>query len=197
MAEFEQDVAESAAAFGGISSQAAQASNARRRQIADMNIRAGTQQIRMQNVEARNQLARSLNEYKGQQAAARAFRGTEAGAGVGTGAAAIDRATAATADQAAIAEANAAAQEASLVASQQFIEQDPIQAAIQGGVQGLQFGTQIASALLQEGEVETRQRSTAIGINPLGGTEFENTITSFLDIPGLDLGEMFGDFLGD
>jgi len=111
---------------------------------------------------------------------------------VGTGAAVSDAATAQAADQAAIVEANAAAKEVALIVNNQPQLEDPVLAAIQGGVQGLNFGTQIAQALLDEAEIATSMSSHGAGIGPGGIEVFSNTIGHDLEIPGLDLSELFG-----
>jgi hypothetical protein len=200
MSQFESEIAGTAQAFAEISSRAAVAGNIQRAQIAQTNISTGTAQIRLEETAARRSIARQLASYQGSQAAARAFRGT-GGGDIGSGAALSDAATAQAADQVALVEANAAAKEAALIASNQFITEDPVLAAIQGGVQGLEIGTNIAQSLINEGEVRQRQSSQQVGNTGAGGgptlPTFSNTITTILDIPGLDLTELFGDLFPD
>jgi hypothetical protein len=189
-------IAGTSKAFAEISSRAAVAGNIERQRVAEGNIRAGTNQIRLEETTSRREIARNLAMFQGQQAAARAFRGT-GGGDLGSGAAVSDAATAQAADQAAIVEANAAAKEVALIASNQFHKEDPVLAAITGGIEGLNLGTQIAQALIEEGEVKTRTSSRQFrSTGGQGPAMFNNTITSFLDIPGLDLTALFGDLLG-
>lgn len=186
--EFQSDIAGVATAFGTMASRATAAANAERLRVAEGNINAGTNQIELEERASRSQVSRALAQHQGSLAAARAFRG---GGALGTGSAASDAATAAAADQAAIIEANAAAKEVALIAANRPQLDDPVLAGIQGGVQGLNIGTQIATALLNEAEVSQSQSSVAIGSGPQGIPVFQNIISSFLDIPGLDLAELF------
>lgn len=190
--EFQSNVAGAATAFAEISSRAAASSNIERLRIAEGNIRAAENQIRLEESAARSNISRSLAQYQGSQAAARAFRG---GGTAGTGFAVSDAATAQAADQVAIVESNAAAKEVAAAAANQVQLEDPVLAAIQGGIEGINFGTQIARALLEEGEVVQRQSSRQLGGGGAAGDPtfpvFENTISSILEIPGLDFGEFF------
>ena len=196
MAEFESDIAGAATAFAEVSSRAAASANVQRLRLAEGNIRAGTQQIKLEESVNRRTVARALNQFQGSQAAGRAFRGT-GGGDIGTGAAVMDAATAQAADQAAVIEANAAAKEIALVVANQPILEDPMLAAIQGGVQGLNIGVQIAQALIGEGEVTTSQSTRQLGGSGAFGAPsfpvFQNTITTDFEIPGLDLSELFPD----
>lgn len=190
----QQQVAGTAAAFANISGRATVASNANRLAIAQQNIAAADQQTTLQETTSRRDIARSLAQFQGQQAAARAFRGA-GGGDLGSGAAVSDAATAQAADQAAIVESNAAVRRVAAVAANQFVPDDPMLAAIQGGIEGLGLGTQIMQALLSEAEVGTSQFSRAANnLGPDGIPVFDNTINTFLEIPGLDLGELFGGF---
>jgi hypothetical protein len=194
MTQFSEDIAESGVAFAEISSRAAAAGNLRRIQTAQGNIRAATDQINLEETTQRREIARSLAQYQGQQAAGRAFRG---GGALGSDFAVADAATAQAADQAAIVEANAAAKEIAAIAANQPVLEDPILAAIEGGVQGINFGTQIAQALLEEAEIGSRQSSIQLHGDPGTPPTFQNFFTQYLDIPGLDFEELFGDFFGD
>lgn len=190
----QQQIAGTAAAFANISGRATVASNMNRLAIAQQNIRAAEDQIQMQETVARRDIARSLAQFQGQQAAARAFRGAGTG-DLGSGAAVSDAATAQAADQAAIVEANASVQRVAAVAQNQFIPDDPMLAAIQGGIEGMNLGLQISQALLSEAELGSSQFSRAQNVLGPGGLPvFENTIRTFLDVPGLDLEDLFGDF---
>jgi len=191
MAELQDEIAGSATAFAEISSRAAAAANVNRLRAAERSITAGQTQIDMERSTQRREIARNLAQFQGQQAAARAFRGT-GGGDVGTGAAVSDAATAQSADQAAIVEANAAAKEVALIVANQPQLEDPVMAAIQGGVQGINFGTQIAQALLDEAELATTMQSYGAGYGPGGIQVFSNNIGYNLNIPGLDLTELFG-----
>lgn len=190
--EHQSEVAGTTTAFAQLSARAAESANVQRLQIAKGNIRAGKNQIRLEETKARRDIARQLGTWQGHQAVSRAFRGA-GGGDLGTGSAVFDAATAQAADEAAIIEANAAAKEVALIAANQPMLEDPILAAIQGGVQGLQIGTQIAQALLDEAEVKTRQGSRQLNTGPGGFPTFENTISTILEIPGLDLKDMFKD----
>jgi len=178
-------------AFATASSKAVSSSNLRRLQIAEGNVQAAVGQIELEETVQRREVARSLALFQGEQAAARAHRG---GGFLGTGSAVSDAATAQAADVAAIIEANAANKEIAAVAANQVILDDPVLAAIQGAVEGMSIGTQIASALIEEAEVKTRQSSLMID---RGGASniptYENIITSYLEIPKFDLGEIIGD----
>ncbi len=200
MSEFQSDIAGSATAFASISSRAAAAANIQRMEIAQGNIRAGTDQLQLEETASRRAVARSLAQFQGSQAAARAFRGA-GGGDVGSGAAVSDAATAQAADQAALIEANSAAKEVALIAANRPVMEDTTLAAIQGGVQGLQIGTQIAQALMADAEVTTSQFSNQVGFTGAGGgptiPTFQNFINQTLEIPGLDLTELFGDLFGD
>jgi len=191
MAELQDEIAGSATAFAEISSRAAAAANVNRLRAAERSITAGQTQIDLERSTQRREIARNLAQFQGQQAAARAFRGT-GGGDVGTGAAVSDAATAQSADQAAIVEANAAAKEVALIVANQPQLEDPVMAAIQGGVQGINFGTQIAQALLDEAELATTMQSYGAGYGPGGIQVFSNNIGYNLNIPGLDLTELFG-----
>lgn len=187
MAEFEDQIGQTTLGFAEVSSRATAASNARRLDIAEGNIQAGVNQIELQETVQRREVSRSLAQFQGGQAASRAFRG---GGGLGSGQAIVDAATAQAADQAAIIEANAANKEIALVAANQVKLDDPVLAAIRGGIEGLNLGTQIANALIQEAEVKQRQSSRQI---EAGGAlripTFQNTITNVLEIPGLNINE--------
>lgn len=194
MENMQEQVAGTAAAFANISGRATVASNQNRLQIAQQNIQAAENQIDLEETSSRRNISRSLAQFQGQQAAARAFRGT-GGGDLGSGSAVSDAATAQAADQAAIVEANAGAKRVAAAAANQFMPDDPLLSAIQGGIEGLSIGTQIAQALLSEGEIETSQFSRAQNnLGPGGVPVFDNTINTFLDIPGLDIGELFGGF---
>jgi len=190
MSEFQGDIANVASTFAGVTSKAAASRNLSRLKTAEGNIAAGTNQIELEESAARKSISRSLAQFQGSQAAARAHRGTSAG---GSGFAIGDAATAQAADQAAIVESNAAAKEIALVAANQVEFEDPVLAALQGGLQGLDIGTQIASALIGEAEVQTVQHSTQLQntgpVNVNAPPTFQNTISSVLNIPGLDIGQ--------
>lgn len=202
MAEFENEIGGLATAFAGVSSRATAESNRRRLEIAEGNITAGRQQLDLEKRVQRRQIARELAKFQGAQAAARASRGGGGGS-VGSGGAVDFAAQRASAEQAAIVEANAANKEIALTAANQVTFDDPVLAAIQGGIEGMNLGTQIAQALISEAEVKTRQSSKQIGTGGAGGggptiPTFENTITSFMAIPGLNINDFlsgidFGD----
>jgi hypothetical protein len=190
MSEFQGDIAGVATTFAGVTSKATASRNLSRLKTAEGNIRAATDQIDLEESVARKQISRSLAQFQGSQAAARAFRGTgQAGTGFAVG----DAATAAAADQVAIVEANAAAKEIAVTAANQVEFEDPVLAALQGGLQGLDIGTQIASALIGEAEVKSKQSARQLQstgrVNVNAPPTFENTITQILEIPGLNIGE--------
>lgn len=196
MSEFENDIGGMSVAFAEVSSRATAASNLRRLKMAEGNITAATNQIELEEATARSAVAKALAKFTGSQAAARAFRG---GGGLGSGQAITDAATAQAADQAAIIEANAANREIAVIAANQVTMDDPVLAAIEGGIQGLSLGTQIANALIDEAEVTQRQSSQLI---EQGGAlhipTYSNTITSVLETPGFDINEFLSGFnLGD
>ena len=187
----QQQVANSASAFANISGRAAVASNLNRTNIAQQNVRAAENQIQLEETTNRSAIARSLAQYQGQLAAERAFRG--GGGSLGSGAAIGDAATAQAADQAAIVESNASAKRVAAAAANQFMPDDPLMAALQGGIQGMDFGMQITQALMSEAEIGSSQFSQAANnLGPGGIPVFNNTIRTFLDIPGLDLTDLFG-----
>jgi len=192
MAELQDEIAGSATAFAEISSRAAAAGNVNRLRAAERSITAGQTQIDLERSTQRREIARNLAQFQGQQAAARAFRGT-GGGDVGTGAAVSDAATAQSADQAAIVEANAAAKEVALIVANQPQLEDPVMAAIQGGVQGINFGTQIAQALLDEAELATTMQSYGAGYGPGGhsGVQQQHRLQPQHSRP-LTLTELFG-----
>lgn len=190
--EHQSKVAGVSTAFAEVSARAAHAANVQRQQIARGNIRAAEDQINLEETTARGEVARHLSTWQGHQAAARAFRGAGAG-DIGTGGAVSDAATAQAADQAAIIEANAAAKKVAVRVANQPMLEDPVLAAIQGGVQGLNIGTQIARALIEEADVVTRQSSRQLTVDPGMYPTYENTFSSVLEIPGLDLQELFQD----
>ena len=196
MSEFESEIAGSATAFAEISSRAAASANVQRLTLAEANIRAGTQQIELEESVNRRTVARALATFQGSQAAGRAFRGA-GGGDIGTGAAVMDAATAQAADNAAVIEANAAAKEIALIVANQPILEDPVLAAIQGGVEGLNIGVQIAQALIGEGEITTSQHAVQLGGTGAAGAPafpvFQNIISTAFEIPGLDLSELFPD----
>ena len=189
MSEFQGDIGGVASTFATATSKATSARNLSRLRTAEGNIRAATDQIELEETQQRKQISRSLAQFQGSQAASRAFRGASQS---GTGFAVGDAATAQAADQAAIVESNAAAKEIAVTAANQVEFEDPVLAALQGGLQGLDIGTQIASALISEADVVQRQSSYQMQntgpVNAAAPPSFKNTITSVLDIPGLDLG---------
>ncbi len=195
MSEFQSDISGLAGQFARVSSEATASSNLQRLQIAEGNVRAATDQIELEETVGRREIARSLAAYQGSQRAARAFRGTGF---AGSGDATVVASTQAAADQVAIVESNAAAKEIATLAANQVVFDDPVLAAIQGATEGLNIGTQIAQALIAEGEVETRSSSRQLqsfdSVNGIAPPTFQNTITSFLEIPGLDLGDIDFDF---
>jgi hypothetical protein len=186
MAEFESEIGNLATTQAGISSRAVAASNVRRLQIAGQNRAAAVGQIDLEKRVQRREIARQLAQFQGAQAAARASRGGDGGS-VGSGQA-VDFA-AARAEQAAIAEANAANKEIAVLAQTQVQLDDPMLAAIQGGIEGFSLGTQIANALISEAETTTRQSSQQLNSGPGGLPTFQNTITQILKIPGLNIEE--------
>ena len=178
MAEFESEVGGVALAFAEINSKATAFANLQKLQVAQNNIAAAKGSITLEETAQRNAISRSLAQWQGSQAAGRAFRGT----GAAGGGLSFDNAAAAqAADQAAIVESNAAAKEMAAIANNQVIFDDPVLAAIQGGIQGLEIGSQIAQTLIQAGEVHQNILQTP------WGTFIEN----FLEVPGFDLGDLF------
>lgn len=192
MGEFQEEIGGAASAFAGVSSKAAAAANLRRIQMAKANITAGSHQIALEETQARKEVARNLAQYQGQQAAERAFRGAGGGA-VGSGSATWDAANAQAADTAAIIESNASAKKLALIAANQPELEDPILAAIQGGIQGLNIGAQIAQSLLESAEIKTS--NSAKQMNSVGtfAPTWQNFVKTQLKVPGLDLGDLFGD----
>lgn len=190
MSEFQQDIGNVATTFAGVHAKAAASGNLARLKTAQGNVQAATNAIGLEESATRRNISRSLAQFQGAQAAARAHRGTSA---TGSGVAVGDAATAQAADQVAIVEANAAAKEIAAIAANQVQMEDPVLAALQGGLQGLNIGTQIANALIGEAEVVTQQSSQQIPnqgpLNVNAPPTFQNTVTSILQIPGLDLGE--------
>ena len=190
MSESAGDVARVSGTFASAFSEATSSRNLSRLRTAQGNVRAAGNQIELEESSQRTAISRSLAQFQGSQAAARAYRGTgQAGTGFAVG----DAATAQAADQVAIVEANAAAKEIAAVAANQVTFEDPVLAALTGGLQGLQIGTQIASALLADSETVTHQSSTQLQntgpVNISAPPTFENTITQIQEIPGLDIGE--------
>ncbi len=188
MSEFQSDIAAVSTTFALAQSKAVSSRNLARLQVAEGNITAATGSIQLEESAQRKAIARSLAQFQGSQAAARAFRGSS---DLGTGFAISDAATAQAADQVAIVEANAAAKEIAVVAQNQVIFDDPVLAALQGGLQGLNIGTQIAAALIGEAEVTTRQTSEQLQntgpVNVRAPKTFKTTVESILKIPGLNL----------
>ena len=190
MTEFQSEIAGVASTFASITSKATAARNLSRLQTAEGNISAATAQIKLEESATRRAISRSLIQYQGSQIAARAHRG---GGFAGSGEAISSAAAAQAADQVALVEANAAAKEIAVIAANQVELEDPVLAALEGGLQGLQIGVQIANALLGDAEVITRQSSQRLR----GGRRtksnapptFQNIITEILDIPGLNIGE--------
>jgi hypothetical protein len=188
MAEFESEIGNLATTQAGISSRAVAASNVRRLQIAGQNRDAAVGQIDLEKRVQRREIARQLAQFQGAQAAARASRGGDGGS-VGSGQAVDFAAARAAGEQAAIAEANAANKEIAVLAQTQVQLDDPMLAAIQGGIEGFSLGTQIANALISEAETTTRQSSQQLNSGPGGLPTFQNTITQILKIPGLNIEE--------
>lgn len=188
--EFQSDIAGVATAFAGVHSKAASARNLARLKTAEGNIAAAQGQIDLQESAQRRAIARSLAQFQGSQAAGRAHRGGDGG---GSGSAIANAAFAQASDQVALVEANAAAREIAVIAANQVEFEDPLLAALEGGLQGLSIGTSIAQALMAEAEVVTRrgsyQLATTGPFNASAPPTFKNTITSILEIPGLDLGD--------
>lgn len=187
MAENEAGIASIASEFANISSRAVSAGNRRRLDVARGNIEAAEGQIELEETTQRREIARELAVFQGSQSASRAFRG---GGTTGTATRVADAATAQAADQAALAEANAAARRVSVAAANQVMLDDPVAAAIEGGLQGLSIGTQIAQSLMEQAEVTEKQRSRLVEGTGTGGPTaipvFRNTITSTLNTPGFD-----------
>ncbi len=169
--------------FAQISSKATIEANRRRLEVAGANRAAGQAQIDLEERVADRRISQTLSKFQGEQAAARAFRGG------GAGGAADSAAAAQAGDEAAIVSANAANKSVALAAQTQVILDDPVQAAIQGGIQGMGFAQQILSSLVESAEVVQRQSSRQVdSFGSAGKTPtFTNTITSILQIPGLDL----------
>lgn len=193
--EYQSEIGEVATSFAQVSSSAVAASNAQRLQIAEGNIQAATNQINLERDVNRREVARSLAKFAGEQAAARAFRG---GGSVGSGTAIGDAATAQAADQTAIIEANAANKVIAAKAANQVVLDDPVLAAIQGGIEGVNIGTQIAQSLLSEAEVTQWQSSQQIDVG--GGIgwyhipTYQNTITNLLNVPGFNINDFLQGF---
>ena len=191
MAEFQNEIGGLATGFAELSSRATASSNLRRLEIAQGNVNATTDQIRLEETTQRQNIARELAMFSGSQAASRAYRG---GGSVGSGFAIDSAAAAHAADQAAIVEANAANKEIAVIAANQVMMDDPVLAAIQGGVEGMNMGMGIANALLSEASVRQHQWSQQIGSGGVNApSSYQNYISSILDIPGFDI----NDFLGD
>lgn len=187
MAEFESEIGGLATAFAGVSSRATAESNLRRIEIAEMNRAAATGQIDLERRVQRREIARQLAQFQGAQAAARASRGAGGLGAVGTGGAVDYAAQRAAGESAAVVEANAANKEIAVLAQTQVQLDDPVLAAIQGGIEGFGLGTQIAQALISEAETVTKQSSQQLNSGPGGLPTFQNTITSILKIPGLNI----------
>lgn len=178
MAEFQEDIAEVSGGFAEIFSKAAVSQNIQKLRIAEGNIGAATDAIRLEKETGRRAVAQALAKHTGAVAAHQASSG---GGVKGSGEALIDSATFQAADQAAILEANAAAKEAAVIFKNQPILEDPILAAIQGIRVGSEIGISIATALFNEAEIHNFS-------SPAG-------FTSIFDVPGFDIQD-FLDGLG-
>lgn len=190
--EFQDFVAGAGGEFARISSVATASSNKRRLEVAQANRAAGEAQIGLEARVANRNISRSLSKFQGEQAAARAFRGG-GGTAAGSAFAVTDAATAQAGDEAAIVAANAANKEIALAAQTQVILDDPVLAAIQGGIEGVNIAQSILGSLVQGSEVITRQSARRLSsAGAAGGPTipvFKNTITSILKIPGLNLNQ--------
>lgn len=178
------NVARIAAVMGQLSQSNAIRSNFRQRQIADRNIAAGQAQLDLQESAVRSRMARELAAHQGSLAANAAFRGTH---GAGTEEAATRSAGLVASSELAFTRANKAAEEAALVASQQFVPEDPTAAAMRGALEGIAMGSELESLLLSA--TQTTTRKTNLDDDGIRGfREREIAIT-----PGFSPGDILGD----
>tara|TARA_R110001583_G_scaffold8524_9_gene40888 strand:+ start:1259 stop:1843 length:585 start_codon:yes stop_codon:yes gene_type:complete len=190
MSEFQTEIGGLATGFAEVSSRATASSNLRRLEIAEGNVRATTDQIRLEETTQRQNISRELAKFQGSQAAARAYRG---GGGLGTGFAVDSAAASHAADQAAIVEANAANKEIATIAANQVMMDDPVLAAIQGGVEGMNMGMGIANALMSEARTRQVQGSMRVSSGGAGAPPtYQNYISTILDIPGFNINDFLG-----
>jgi hypothetical protein len=191
MAEFESDIAAVGKSFADVGMQAAAASNKNRARIARQNIDATTAQLELEETVARKDIARALAVNQGTLAANAAWKG--GGGDDQAQAAALYQAS----EIAVIATANKVNKELAFIASQEFIQEDPLLAAFQSGVEGVQYGMSIAQSLLAEGKDTTRITRTHLGTQSYMGVkgglaEWQVDHSRFMDTPGFDFGKYLG-----
>lgn len=186
--------------FARLAGQAAAKSNENRRAISEANIAAETATADLALKQERSKLSQAFQRHAGTVRVNAAFRGSSAS----------DRdvessllsAGLRASNEAAVAEINRENLVAAIKARNAFVEEDVTLAAIEGGLRGLQIGTQIAGALQSAAEVRERQ---FVRVNETGnanlfsfanvfqdvaftpGISFENLAESFQNF-GLDLG---------
>lgn len=184
-------VANVASAFANIAGKAATAANANKRQVADVNITAGKNQIALQLQAERSRIAQAFSKHQGTLAVNAAFRGSSASSpdSITT----LNSATLKASRESAVAEANRNVQIAALEARNQFIEEDVNLAAIEGGLRGFNIGMSISNQLQALTEVRQETSLRTFGDGQTFG--FENIIRDVARTPGLNF-ENFGFNLG-
>ena len=177
--------------FARLAGTAAAKSNENRQAIAQANIAAGTAQSDLQLQQERSRLAQAFARHKGTVAVNAAFRGSSASAG--DSASTITSARLSASNEAAVAEINRSNQVAAIEARNAFVEEDVTLATIEGGLRGLQIGTQIAGALQNATEVREKQflRLKKTGQGFFG---FENVFQDIAFTPGLSFAPLLESF---
>jgi hypothetical protein len=187
MNEQANSVAAIASEMGRLAATATAQSNLQRQRIAAGNIRSGTAQLVREESVQRRTVARALAKHIGQTVTAQAYRG----GGGRSSEQGLFAATSEAADQTAGIAGTRAANEARLMSSQQVVTEDRFLSGNQGAVQGLNIGTQIASALASQTEEEFRQSSEQLDNHSQSPT-FSNTIDVVANTPGLNLSNVLG-----
>jgi hypothetical protein len=173
-----------AAQFAKLAAMATANSNSVRRQIADANIAAETFQADLNLRQTRLKLAQAYSEHVGTLAVNAAYRGSSIGDA--SPQAALLSATLRASNEVAVAEANKAATVASVIARNQFVEEDVTLASIEGGLRGFNVGLGIASALEEMTQVQRETRVKILDAGP-GLFGFSNVVQDVAITPGLDL----------
>lgn len=173
-----------ASEFARLSAMAAAQANQARRRIADANIAAETFQADLALRNTRSKLSQAFSEHIGTLAVNAAFRGSSIGDA--SPAAAVASAVLRAGQEVAVAEANRAATVMAVTARNQFVEEDVTLAGIEGGLQGLNIGFSISSALEALTSVQRESRTKRLRGRD-GAFAFANVITDIALTPGLKL----------
>lgn len=178
--------------FARLAGQAAAKSNENRRAISEANIAAETSTANLQLQQQRSRLAQAFARHKGTVAVNAAFRGSSASAGdISTS---LISAGLRASTEAAVAEINRENQIAAIKARNAFVEEDVTLAAIEGGIRGLQIGTQLAGALQNASEVQERQFLRIRDSGNANLFSFENVFQEVLFTPGLSFAPLLENF---